>query len=79
MVVIYLHVVELNVARVAQRIDEGSHIVPTEKLIKRIPRIIDPVRTSIPLCYQVRVFESFSGEEPFRSVLTILLLSMEIQ
>ena len=71
MVVIHLVSAELNVARVAQRIDEGGHSVPTEKLIQRIPRMLENVRTSIPLCDQVRVLDNSSAEDPFRPILTI--------
>ena len=78
MVVIHLDTAELNVARVAQRIDEGGHSVPTEKLIQRIPRMLENVRTSIPLCDQVRVLDNSSAEDPFRPVLTIRIGSVEL-
>lgn len=78
MVVIHLDTAELNVARVAQRIEEGGHSVPTEKLIQRIPRMLENVRTSIPLCDQVRVLDNSSAEDPFRPVLTIRIGSVEL-
>ncbi len=78
MVVIHLDAAELNVARVAQRIDEGGHSVPTEKLIQRIPRMLENVRTSIPLCDQVRVLDNSSAEDPFRPILTIRHGSVEL-
>jgi len=71
MVVIHLEQVELNAARVAQRVSEGGHNVPTEKVIQRIPRMLAQVRASIPLCDQVRVLDNSSAEDPFQPVLTI--------
>ena len=38
MVAIHLEQAELNAARVVQRVREGGHNVPTEKLLTRIPR-----------------------------------------
>jgi predicted ABC-type ATPase len=73
MVLIHLEQAELNAARVAQRVQEGGHNVPTEKLLKRIPRLLDQVKTAIPLCDEVRVLDNSSAENPFRPVMTIKL------
>lgn len=71
MVLIHLEQVELNAARIAQRVSEGGHNVPTNKVTQRIPRMLSHVKTSLPLCDQVRVFDNSSAEDPFRAVLTI--------
>jgi predicted ABC-type ATPase len=71
MVVIHLEQAELNAARVAQRVSEGGHSVPPEKVISRIPRMLAQVQASIPLCDQVRVLDNSSAEDPFRPVVTI--------
>lgn len=71
MVVIHLEQVELNTARVAQRVSEGGHNVPTDKVIQRIPRMLAQVKASLSLCDQVRVFDNSSAEDPFQPVLTI--------
>ena len=73
MVLIHLEQAELNAARVAQRVQEGGHNVPTEKLLKRIPRLLDQVKTAIPLCDEVRVLDNSSAEDPFRPVMAIKL------
>ncbi|MFZ4803851.1 MAG: zeta toxin family protein [Synechococcus lacustris] len=71
MVLIHLEQAELNAARVAQRVQEGGHNVPTEKLLKRIPRMLNQVKTAIPLCDEVRVLDNSSAENPFRPLMTI--------
>lgn len=53
MVLIHLEQAELNTARVAQRIREGGHNVPIKKLLTRIPRMLEQVKASIPLCDEV--------------------------
>lgn len=78
MVLIHLEQAELNAARVAQRVREGGHDVPTEKLLKRIPRLLDQVKTAIPLCDEVRVLDNSSAEDPFRPVMTITLGKAEL-
>jgi predicted ABC-type ATPase len=77
MVLIHLEQAELNAARVAQRVQEGGHNVPTEKLLKRIPRMLNQVKTAIPLCDEVRVLDNSSVENPFRPLMTIKLGQVE--
>ena len=77
MVLIHLEQAELNAARVAQRVQEGGHNVPTEKLLKRIPRMLNQVKTAIPLCDEVRVLDNSSAENPFRPLMTIKLGQVE--
>jgi predicted ABC-type ATPase len=71
MIMIHLERAELNAARVAQRVSEGGHDVPTDKLIQRIPRMLAQVKASIPLCDEVHVFDNSSADAPFRPVITI--------
>lgn len=71
MVLIHLEQAELNAARVAQRVQEGGHNVATEKLLKRIPRLLNQVKMAIPLCDEVRVLDNSSAEDPSRPLLTI--------
>ena len=77
MVLIHLEQAELNAARVAQRVQEGGHNVPTEKLLKRIPRMLNQVKTAIPLGDEVRVLDNSSAENPFRPLMTIKLGQVE--
>ena len=78
MVAIHLEQAELNAARVAQRVREGGHNVPTEKLLTRIPRMLEQVKASIPLCDELRVFDNSSAEDPFQPVMTIKMGEVEL-
>jgi predicted ABC-type ATPase len=71
MVFIHLETVELNHARIAMRVQDGGHDVPSEKVINRIPRLLQHVRESIPLVDVLRVYNNSSALDPFRPVLTI--------
>lgn len=71
LVLIHLERPELNLARIQQRVQEGGHAVPPEKVISRIPRLLEHVKTSIPLCDRVQVYDNSSAEDPLRPVLTI--------
>ena len=77
MVLIHLEQAELNAARVAQRVQEGGHNVPTEKLLERIPRMLNQGKTASPLCDEVRVLDNSSAENPFRPLMTIKLGQVE--
>lgn len=71
MVLIHLESVELNQARIAGRVSEGGHAVPVDKVISRIPRLLDQVRASIPLVDVLRVYDNSSAVDPFIPVFTI--------
>jgi len=57
LVMIHLASAQLNQARVA----ECGHGVPDEKVTSRIPRMLEHVRVSLPLCDLVRVRRSKSS------------------
>lgn len=71
LVVIHLESVELNQARISQRISEGGHSVPEDKVASRIPRTLQNLKIAIPLCDEVRLLDNSSVEEPYRQVLSI--------
>ena len=68
LVFIHLDNPALNNARVAQRVEQGGHAVPEGKVLSRIPRTLNHVRTVIPLCDQVRVLDNSSAREPYKKV-----------
>jgi len=72
MVLVHLHSAELNQARVAERVSEGGHSVPDEKVRSRIPRTLQHVKTSIPLCDQVRVYDNSFVDNPFKPVFSVV-------
>ena len=71
MVLIHLESTDLNQARIAGRVSEGGHSVPADKVISRIPRLLDQVRASIPLVDVLRAYDNSSADDPFAPVVTI--------
>jgi predicted ABC-type ATPase len=71
LVMIHLNDTGLNQARVAERVSTGGHSVPDEKVVTRVPRMLDHVRMSIPLCDLVQVFDNSSKDAPYQKVFTI--------
>ena len=71
MVLIHLESANLNQARIAGRVSGGGHAVPVDKVISRIPRLLDQVRASIPLVDVLRVYDNSSAVDPFIPVFTI--------
>ena len=68
---IFIHIenAELNVARVQQRVEEGGHSVPAEKIYSRIPRTLKLVRNAQPLCDTFWVFDNGSLDRPYQKIL----------
>ncbi|WP_104005968.1 AAA family ATPase [Marinobacterium lutimaris] len=71
MVVLHVNDVSLNKARISQRVEEGGHFVPDEKVETRIPRTLANIKAAIPLCDRVHILDNSSFDSPFRQVLTI--------
>ncbi len=71
LVFIHLDNINLNQARVAQRVKEGGHNVPTEKIISRIPRTQKLIRQAILLCDFVYILDNSRADNPFRKIATI--------
>lgn len=66
-ILVYLHLdlPMLNRARVAQRVVEGGHNVPDDKVEQRLPRLKDNVKVAIPLCDQVVLLDNSRADNPF--------------
>lgn len=71
LVFIHLDLVSLNQARIAQRVSEGGHHVPDDKVINRIPRLLNNIKQTIPLCNQVYVLDNSRTDNPFQRVATL--------
>lgn len=69
-ILVFIHLCsdELNQARVAQRVSEGGHGVPVEKIISRIPRTLGHIRTVLPLTDQAQIYDNSSLSEPFMPI-----------
>ena len=56
---------QINVARVASRVDAGGHDVPTEKIISRYYKALSLVRELVPICDVCHIYDN-SLSEPYR-------------
>ena len=54
--------------RVAMRVSQGGHDVPTEKLVARYPRVVANLRNAIRVLPQVWIFDNDDLRRPFRLV-----------
>jgi predicted ABC-type ATPase len=72
-VLVYIHLQspELNQARVIQRVNDGGHDVPKDKIVSRIPRTMENVRKVLMLVDEARLFDNSSAEDPFRQIAKI--------
>ena len=59
---------EVSGQRVAMRVSQGGHDVPTEKLIARFPRILVNLQAAVRELPQVWVFDNGDLRVPFRLV-----------
>jgi predicted ABC-type ATPase len=72
-ILVYIHLgsPQLNEARVNQRVSEGGHHVPAEKIHSRIPRTIKHMRTVIALVDEARLLDNSSRSNPFAQVAVV--------
>ncbi|TVS09858.1 MAG: hypothetical protein EA417_19735 [Gammaproteobacteria bacterium] len=68
LVIVHLENPALNQARVAQRVSEGGHSVPPDKIVSRIPRTLENLRKTFPLCDQVHILDNSSATSPFERI-----------
>lgn len=80
-ILIYIHLqnAELNQARVAQRVMQGGHNVPTDKIIARIPRTLRYVKQALPLADVVKLYDNSSYSQPYLSIAQLTRGKLEIQ
>jgi predicted ABC-type ATPase len=71
LVYIHLNLFELNLARVFQRVKDGGHDVPKDKIVSRIPRTVENVTQVLMLADEARLFDNSFSEDPFRQVAKI--------
>lgn len=67
---VFIHVdnPELNVARVAGRVQAGGHSVPEAKIRERLTRLIGNIRQAIPYCNNVVLYDNSDVNTPYRRV-----------
>lgn len=71
LVFIHLERHELNAARVFQRVENGGHNVPYEKIKSRIPRSIENLKLAIRLVDNVALVDNSSTQDPLKTVARI--------
>ncbi len=71
LIFIHLELVPLNQARISQRVSEGGHSVPEDKVASRIPRTLHNVRQTLPLCDRAYLLDNSSAKNPFRQIACI--------
>ncbi len=72
-ILVYIHLAtaKLNEARVYQRITEGGHPVPPDKIHSRIPRAMKHIRTVLPLVNEARLLDNSFRSDPFQQVASV--------
>ncbi len=68
LVFIHLEQIQLNLARIAQRMSEGGHTVPDEKVKTRIPRVLQLIKQVLPLCDQTYILDNSRADNPFQQL-----------
>ena len=68
---IHLSSIDLNKARISQRIEEGGHFVPDDKVETRIPRTLENIKTAIQLVDQSYLLDNSDCNEPFKQVAVV--------
>jgi len=72
-ILVYIHLFDssLNEARVKQRVSEGGHSVPTEKIHSRIPRTMQLIKTALSIVDEARILDNSSKEDPFQQIIVM--------
>jgi predicted ABC-type ATPase len=68
LVFIHLDTSGLNEARVYQRVTEGGHSVPVDKIHRRIPRTMKHIGVVLPLVDEARLLDNSYRDNPFQQV-----------
>jgi len=71
LVFVHLDNVSLNQARVSQRVSEGGHYAPDDKVISRIPRVLQNIEKTLPLCTHCYLLDNSRLDSPFNQVAQI--------
>lgn len=71
LVFIHLSSPELNKARISQRIEEGGHAVPDEKVESRIPRTMQNIKTAIQIADKTYLLDNSSYDSPYQMLANV--------
>jgi len=80
-ILVYVHLFDsgLNEARVRQRISEGGHNVPTEKIHSRIPRTMKNIKTALSIVDEARILDNSSKDDPFQQLIVMKSGNYEVK
>lgn len=72
-ILVYIHLFDssLNEARVNQRVSEGGHSVPREKIHSRIPRTMKYIKIALSIVDEARILDNSSKDNPFQQILVV--------
>ena len=72
-ILVYIHLFDssLNEARVKQRVSEGGHDVPTEKIHSRIPRTMKHIKAVLSIVDEARILDNSSKDDPFQQIIVM--------
>ena len=71
LVYIHLDTSELNEARVYQRVTEGGHNVPVDKVHSRIPRTMKHIAAVLQIVNEARLLDNSYRKNPFQQVASV--------
>ncbi len=71
LVFIHLGLASLNQARIAQRVSDGGHYVPEDKVSSRIPRVLQNIQQALPLCDHSYLLDNSRLDNPFQQIAEI--------
>jgi len=80
-ILVYVHLFDasLNEARVKQRVSEGGHNVPTEKIHSRIPRTMQFIKTALSIVDEARILDNSYREDPFQQIIVMKFGNYEVK
>lgn len=69
---VYIHLPPaLHVARVVQRVSEGGHEVPSEKIVPRVMRLREHVKEALSICDAALLYDNSDSDRPFELVVSV--------
>ena len=71
LVFIHLDNISLNQARVSQRVSEGGHHVPENKVSSRVPKVLQNIKQVLGLCNQSYLLDNSRLDNPFKQIAEI--------
>lgn len=72
-ILVYIHLFDssLNEARIKQRVSQGGHGVPIEKIHSRIPRMMKYIKTALSIVDEARILDNSSRDDPLQQIIVM--------